>query len=34
MLLQTASAQDAVLLLGCLFVIVAWILELCGVKLW
>ena len=27
-------AQDAVLLLGCLFVIAVWILELCGVKLW
>ena len=26
--------QDWLLLLGCLFVIVVWILELCGVKLW
>ncbi|MBR3555400.1 MAG: energy-coupling factor transporter transmembrane protein EcfT [Oscillospiraceae bacterium] len=27
-------AQDAVLLIGSLFVIAVWILELCGVKLW
>lgn len=27
-------AQDRVLLLGCLFVVTAWILELCGVALW
>ncbi len=27
-------AQDLVLLVGCLFVIAVWILELCGVALW
>ena len=26
--------QDAILLIGCLFVIAVWILELCGVNLW
>ena len=26
--------QDAVLLVGCLFIIAVWLLELCGVKLW
>ena len=26
--------QDVILLMGCLFVIAVWILELCGVKLW
>ena len=26
--------QDAVLLIGCLFVIAVWILEMCGVNLW
>ncbi len=27
-------AQDYILLAGCLFTVVVWILELCGVKLW
>jgi len=27
-------AQDSILLAGCLLVILGWILELCGVKLW
>jgi energy-coupling factor transport system permease protein len=27
-------AQDYLLLAGCLFVVCAWILELCGVRLW
>ena len=27
-------AQDYLLLAGCLFVICAWVLELCGVRLW
>ena len=26
--------QDVILLMGCLFVIVVWILELCGVNIW
>ena len=28
------TAQDAVLLAGCVFVVGVWILELCGVRLW